>query len=220
MKIICVIPAWNEAKSISEVVKRVKQKVDAVVVVDDGSSDDTASLAQAAGAVVLVHPINRGQGAALRTGTQFALDQGADIIVHFDSDNQFVAEEITEVVAPIVKGEVDAVFGSRFLGKESNLPPFKKRFILPLGRLFNLVFLGVHFTDSQIGFRALSALAARQINWRQDKMAHASEILWLTRLAKVRYKEVAVTVRYYQFGQRLSGGFKIVSDLLLGRFLK
>jgi len=220
MKIICVIPAFNEAKTISEVVVKVGQQVDVVVVVDDGSSDNTASLAQTAGAIVLRHPINRGQGAALRTGTQYALDQGADVIVHFDSDGQFVAEEISEVVAPIVNGEVDAVFGSRFLGKENNLPLFKKKVILPLGRLFNLIFLGVHFTDSQIGFRALSAQAARRLNWQQDKMAHASEILWLTRLVKIKYREIGVTVHYADFGQRLSGGFKIASDLFLGRFLK
>jgi len=220
MKIFCVIPAWNEAKSISKVVIDVKRQVDEVVVVDDGSSDETVNLAVAAGATVLLHPINRGQGAALRTGTQYALDQGADIIVHFDADGQFVAEEIIEMTAPIISGAADAVFGSRFLGKEHNLPPMKKIVLLPLARLFNFVFLRVRFNDPQNGFRALSAATARQLNWQQDKMAHCSEILWLTRLAKIRYQEVGVTVRYSRFGQQMSGGWRIITDLLLGRFLK
>jgi glycosyltransferase involved in cell wall biosynthesis len=220
MKIICVIPAFNEAKTISEVVVKVGQRVDVVVVVDDGSSDNTVNLALEAGAIVLRHQFNRGQGAALRTGTDFALEQGADIIIHFDADGQFVATEIAEMINPIASGEVEIVFGSRFLGKKHNLPPLKKRLLLPLARLFNLVFLGVRFNDPQNGFRALSAVAARQLNWQQDKMAHASEILWLTRLAKIKYREIGVTVHYADFGQRLSGGFKIASDLFLGRFLK
>lgn len=220
MKVICVIPAWNEAKTISQVVTAVRSQVNEVVVVDDGSSDDTVNLAVAAGATVLLHPINRGQGAALRTGTQYALDNGADIIVHFDADGQFVASEIAEMTAPIIDGLAEAVFGSRFLGKEHNLPPLKKRVLLPLARLFNFVFLGVRFNDPQNGFRVLSATAARQLNWQQDKMAHCSEILWLTRLTKIKYQEVGVTVRYSRFGQQMSGGWRIIGDLFLSRFLK
>ncbi len=220
MKVICVIPAWNEAKTISQVVTAVRSQVNEVVVVDDGSSDDTVDLAVAAGATVLLHPINRGQGAALRTGTQYALDRGADIIVHFDADGQFVASEIAEMTAPIIDGLAEAVFGSRFLGKEHNLPPLKKRVLLPLARLFNLFFLGVRFNDPQNGFRALSADAAKRINWQQDKMAHCSEILWLTRLTGIKYQEVGVTVHYSHFGQQMSGGWRIIGDLFLGRFLK
>lgn len=220
MKLFCVIPAWNEAKNIGEVVSRVKPQVTEVVVVDDGSADNTADIALAAGATVLRHPINRGQGAALRTGTQYALEQKADVIVHFDADGQFVASEIPEAAAPVISSDVEAVFGSRFLDKEHNLPPLKKRLILPLARLFNLVFLGVKFNDPQNGFRVLSAKAARQLDWQQDKMAHCSEILWLTRLSKIKYREVGVTVRYNEFGQRMSGGWRIIGDLFLGRFLK
>lgn len=220
MKVFCVIPAWNEASTIFQVVDQVKHQVDEVVVVDDGSIDDTVKLANSAGAIVLSHQINRGQGAALRTGTQYALDHEADIIVHFDADGQFVAEEIPEAVAVIANNEVEAVFGSRFLGKEHNLPPFKKRILMPLARLFNLIFLGVKFNDPQNGFRVLSALAARQLDWQQDKMAHCSEILWLTKLRKIKYQEIGVTVRYHNFGQNMSGGWRIITDLLLGRFLK
>ncbi len=220
MKVVCVIPAWNEAKTIVNVVQEVKKYVDEVIVVDDGSEDETGRLARSAGATVLVHTINRGQGAALRTGTEYALNIGADIIVHFDADGQFAAQDIPKVISPVIQGEAEAVFGSRFLGERNNIPFLKKAIVLPLARLFNLVFLGVRVRDPQNGFRALSAQAARQLNWRQDKMAHCSEILWLARLAKINYQEVGVTVHYNNFGQRMSGGWKIISDLFLGRFLK
>ena len=220
MKVVGVIPAWNEAKTIFNVVQEVKKYVDEVIVVDDGSKDETGSLARSAGATVLVHVINRGQGAALRAGTIYALNIGADIIVHFDADGQFAAQDIPKVIAPIIQGEAEAVFGSRFLGERNNMPSLKKRIVLPLARLFNLVFLGVRVRDPQNGFRALSAQAARQLNWRQDKMAHCSEILWLTRLAKIKYQELGVTVHYNNFGQKMSGGWKIIGDLFLGRFLK
>lgn len=220
MKIVCVIPAWNEEKNIGAVVADVKRWIADIVVVDDGSRDQTAEVALAKGALVLRHPINRGQGAALRTGTQYALENGADVIVHFDADGQFVAEEILAAAAPVVDGETEMVFGSRFLDKEHNLPPLKKRLILPLARLFNRFFLGVKFNDPQNGFRVLSAQAARKLDWRQDKMAHCSEILWLTKKLDINYREVGVTVRYTEFGQRMSGGWRIIKDLFLDRLIK
>ena len=101
MKSACIIPAWNEEKHISQVISKVKDKVDLVIVVDDCSQDQSYQLAQAAGAIVLRHPINRGQGAALQTGSDYALRLGADIIVHFDADDQFSAAEIPNVIQPI-----------------------------------------------------------------------------------------------------------------------
>lgn len=220
MKIVCVVPAWNEEKNIGAVVASVKKWVEDVIVVDDGSKDQTAKVALANGALVLKHPINRGQGAALRTGTQYALENGAEVIVHFDADGQFLADEILEAAQSVIAGEVEAVFGSRFLDKEHNLPPLKKRLILPLARIFNRFFLGVKFDDPQNGFRILSAKAAQKLDWRQDKMAHCSEILWLTKKNKINYKEVGVTVRYSEFGQRMSGGLRIIKDLFLDKLIK
>ena len=215
MKVWVVIAAYNEARFISEVVADLKPRVDGVIVVDDCSKDETARLASEAGALVLAHVINRGQGAALRTGTEEAIEQGADIIVHFDGDGQFIAEEIARVVEPICRGEADVVLGSRFLDESSKLPWSKKYVLHPAARLLNRSVWGINFSDPQCGFRAFSLEAARSLRWRQDRMAHASEILALLSTSKWRVKEVPVTVIYHDYGQGLLGGFKIIKELFI-----
>jgi glycosyltransferase involved in cell wall biosynthesis len=220
LKVFCIIPAFNEEKNILEVINSVKPYVSEIVVVDDGSDDGTAHIVEAShGAFLLRHIVNRGQGAALETGTRYALMKGADIIVHFDADGQFLAEEIKDMIEPIKRGEADAVFGSRFLEKESGMPLFKKNIIMPLARLANLIFLGVKLTDPQSGFRALSREAAKKIRIKQDGMSHCSEILYKARKENLRVKEIPITVIYHDFGQRFSGGFKILKELFLGRLI-
>ncbi len=221
MKIICVIPAFNEEKTILEVINSVKPHVSEIVVVDDGSEDGTAYLVEThCNASLLKHIINRGQGAALETGTEYALKRGADIIVHFDADGQFVAKEINDIVKPIKEGRADAVFGSRFLGKKSQLPFLKKYIIMPLARLLNKILLGVNLTDPQNGFRALSREAASNLRIEQREMAHCSEILYKIKSSNFRAEEAPVTVIYDNFGQRFSSGIKIIKELFLGALIK
>lgn len=220
MKIICVIPAWNEAANIAKVLGGVKSLVDEVVVVDDCSRDDTASLAKTAGATVLRHPINRGQGAALQTGDDYALKNGADIIVHFDADDQFLATEIKDITEPIRSGQADIVFGSRFLGKKPNFPFAKKYFLMPLGKFFTRFILGVKLSDPQNGFRALNRRAAELIKIANRGWAHNSEIQAKAFALKLRIAEVPITVIYHRFGQDLTGGFKIIKDLFIHKIIK
>lgn len=219
MKTICVIPAWNEAQRIANVVKAVLPVVDQVVVVDDCSQDETSRLAAQAGATVLRHLVNRDQGAALRTGTKYALQHGAEIIVHFDADGQMRAEDIPVVIQPIKAGEADVVFGSRFLDQQTKMPKFKRYVIMPLAKLVNMIFLRVKLTDPQSGFRALSRTAAEQISWQQDGKAHCSEILALVHRKKLRILEVPVTIIYHNFGQKLSGGLRILKDMILAKLI-
>jgi len=219
MKIFCIIPAYNEAKTITGVINKVKPLVSKVVVVDDGSIDKTRELAKAQGVKVLSHLINRGQGATLETGNQYALREGADIIIHFDADGQFLAEEINDIIAPIREGTADIVFGSRFLGKKSNMPAFKKYVIIPLAHLVNKIFTGSNLTDPQNGFRALSKKAAEKIKIEQDGMAHNTEIISKAFGSGLKIKEIPVTVIYHDFGQRFSGGLKIIKDLILARII-
>ena len=219
MKIFCIIPAYNEAKTITGVINKAKPLVSKVVVVDDGSIDKTKELAKAQGVKVLSHIINRGQGAALETGNQYALREGADIIIHFDADGQFLAEEINDIIAPIREGTADIVFGSRFLGKKSNMPAFKKYVIIPLAHLVNKIFTGSNLTDPQNGFRALSKKAAEKIKIEQDGMAHNTEIISKAFGSGLKIKEIPVTVIYHDFGQRFSGGLKIIKDLILARLI-
>lgn len=219
--IYCIIPAFNEEKSIKKVVYDVKQYVDKVIVVDDGSDDKTYDLANSAGAIVLRHIINRGQGAALKTGTEYALNNGARIIVHFDADGQFLAADLEAVVHPIKSGQAEVVFGSRFLIKRNflSIPLFKYYIILPLARLVNRLFFKVNFTDPQSGFRAMTSSAFTQIDWSQDRMAHCSEILAEVKRYNFKIVEVPIKVVYHNFGQRFSDGIKILKDLFLGSLI-
>jgi len=220
MKVYAVIAAYNEAEMISLVVNEVKGLVDEVVVVDDGSRDQTGELAAQAGATVLRHLINRGQGAALQTGIVWALDQGAEIIVTFDADGQFAAEEISGVVAPLIAGRADVVLGSRFLNQSREMPA-GKFLLLRLATVITNLYTGLKLSDIHNGFRALSRVAAEKIKIRQDGMAHASEILEQIRKHKLNYLEVPVTVKYTEYskrkGQKISNSLRIVWDLIISR---
>ena len=219
-KIYCIVPAYNEAKTIVKVIADLKLFVENIIVVDDGSTDRTYDLAKTTGVVVLRHIVNRDQGAALQTGNEYALKHGADIIVHFDADGQFLAQEIDNLIKPIVNSECQIVFGSRFLGGASvNMPWFKKNFIFPLARVFNRIFFGVSLADPQCGLRAFSADIGRQIEIEQDGKAHCSEIQEKVFLAKIKYKEIPITVIYNRFGQKLNAGFKIIIDSILSKLL-
>jgi glycosyltransferase involved in cell wall biosynthesis len=219
-KIVCIIPAFNERANIAQVIKDVKPFVDNIIVVDDGSDDQTAEIAFSAGALVVSHAINRGQGAALETGDEFALSLGADAVIHFDADGQFVAQEIPSLLAPLLSGNYDVVLGSRFLNSRSRIPFSKKKLILPLARLINRIFFDLHFTDPQSGFRALSRPALEVIKIEQDGMSHCNEILIKIKQNKLRVIERPITVIYHEYGQSFGGGYKILKDLLLARLLK
>lgn len=225
MKTFCVIPAYNEEKNIFTTISQVLPRVDFLIIVDDCSRDQTYE--QSCRILsseninselknklkILRHPINLGQGASLQTGNEYALKNGADIIIHFDADGQFLAEEISQVVAPIKKGEADIVFGSRFLNIKSDLPAFKKNIIMPLAKIFNFMFFGIKTSDPQSGFRAMTREVAEKIKIENNRMAHCTEILAKAHKYKFRIEEVPITVLYKEFGQKFSGGFRIIKDL-------
>ncbi|NCD00903.1 glycosyltransferase family 2 protein [bacterium] len=216
-KIFIVIPAYNEEKNIYKTVLDVKQYFSNIIVIDDGSKDNTIKLAKKAGAIVLAHKTNRGQGAALQTGNDYALLKGADMVVHFDGDGQFLASEIKDLIYPIENEGYEVVFGSRFLGKKSEIPKFKEKIILPIGRIINKIFLNVNTTDPQNGFRAINRKALKIIDIKNDGMAHCSEILYKTKKYNLKFKEIPVTVIYNHFGQKFSSGFKILKDLFVSK---
>lgn len=215
MKIFVVIPAYNEARWIAKVVKEVMNAGYQTVVIDDCSKDDTAALAEQAGAVVLRHVINRGQGAALRTGTNWSFENKAEVVVHFDADGQFQVEDIARLVKPLADKKAEVVFGSRFLDNATKLPWTKRHLIMPIARLVNRVLFGVKLTDPQSGFRAFTAEVGRSLKWRQDRMAHASEILGAVVHGHWRIVEVPITVIYHEFGQSFFSGFKILKDIFI-----
>lgn len=197
MRIVAVIPAFNEGTRVAAAIADAKQFVDHVVVVDDCSNDETSVTAKSAGAIVLRHIINRGQGAALQTGTDYAIKTlVADIVVHFDADGQMRGDEIPMMVAPIAAGEADVVLGSRFLGKNALNMPLMRKIMIKLGTLFTIALSGIRVTDTHNGFRALSRKAAIDMRISLDRMAHASEILDLVKTKRLKYVEHPVTISY------------------------
>lgn len=215
-----VIAAFNEGPAIRTVVADVLAEYPNVLVVDDGSSDDSAEEARAAGATVIHHIVNLGQGAALQTGIKFALARGAAAIVTFDADGQHLVEDIPALARPILDGEAEVALGSRFLGRAENITT-AKLITLRLAILFTRLTTGVSFTDVHNGFRCLSPSAARKIRIQQDRMAHASEILDQIALLKLKYVEAPVTIRYTDYskrkGQRISNSLHILADLFVAR---
>ncbi len=224
-KVFVIIPAYNEASRSSRFVATLTKLSSfpyQTVVVDDGSADDTATVARQWVGVVR-HPINRGQGAALMTGMQYAVQHGADIVVHFDADGQMQTEDIARVIEPLeTDSTVDVVLGSRFLDqtRPAAVPWLKKYLLQRPALLFQRVTTGLHLTDVHNGFRAFRASAIAKLSLQQDGMAHASEITAQIKKQKLNYREVPVTIHYYEFGQGLSGGLRIIRDLIIRKIIK
>jgi len=221
-KIFIVIAAYNEEKRIGKVLSDLKKKrYKNIVVVDDGSSDNTYEVAKKKKVHVLRHLINRGQGAALKTGIDFALEKKADIIVTYDADGQFLAKDIKEVVKPIKKGIVDVTLGSRFLGNVVNIPTLKK-VALKIGIFVVHILYKIDVTDSQCGFRAFSNDAAKKIEINADRMEHAGQILHEIMINKLKYKEIPITVIYDNYslkkGQSWKNSIKLGIKMLFKRF--
>jgi glycosyltransferase involved in cell wall biosynthesis len=188
-----VIAAMNEGPVIRDIVARVRQDGWSVVLVDDGSRDDTGAKAREGGAVVLRHTINLGQGAALQTGIDYAVRRGAQYIVTFDADGQHAAEDIPALVAALE--DADIALGSRFLGKVEGASARRMAFLRGAVMMSNKL-SGLKLTDAHCGFRAFRASVAPQLRMRQDRMAHASELLRRIKTSGVRVVEVPVTIRY------------------------
>ncbi len=218
-----VIAAYNEGERLGVTLRGLLPFARNVVVVDDGSRDDTAAIAGRFPVWVLKHPLNRGQGAALQTGLDFALAKGAEILVTFDADNQHDANDLPAVIAPVLAGTAEVALGSRFLGRVENIPTSRK-LILKAGVLFTRFVSRIAVTDTHNGFRAFSRSAAERIRITQDRMAHASEILDEIRAQGLRYVEVPVTVRYSAAtlakGQSSWNAVRVAWQFLIGKVIR
>jgi len=218
-----VIPAFNESDVIRDVVTGLRQLYQSIIVVDDHSSDETGTAAFRAGATVLRHPINLGQGAALQTGIRYALGRGADYIVTFDADGQHRADDVRVLIETQVRTGADVVLGSRFLGRANDLPRLR-RMVLRLAVVFTRLASGMNLTDAHNGLRLLTRGAAERLWIRQNRMAHASEIIDQISALHLTVAEAPVTIVYTDYslrkGQRLSNAVNILSDLLIARLKK
>ena len=219
-RVFVIVPAFNEREVILSTLESLIRAQYNVVVVDDGSTDGTSSLITDCSIYFLRHAINLGQGAALQTGMTFALQEGAEIIVHFDADGQHRIEDIETLIEPLRKGEADVALGSRFLRQldKSAVPP-AKRLMLRAAVVVNRFATGLWLTDAHNGFRALTADAAKRIHLHEAGFAHATEILNEIRRAGLRYVEKPTSIRYTDYskskGQPLWNAVNILIDLLL-----
>jgi glycosyltransferase involved in cell wall biosynthesis len=208
-KIYIVIPAYNEERVILEVVKDIQHHgFNNIIVVDDGSSDNTRQKAQEAGNItVLRHKINRGKGAATKTGIEAAKLLGADIIVTMDGDGQHDPEDISRLIAPIIGENCDVVLGTRL--RNAKGMPWRKIIANWSGNIFTWYLFGLWVTDSQSGFRAYSRHAAEVINTKGDRYEYDSEVIREVYTYKLKYKEVPIRVRYteYSMGKFEKQGF-------------
>jgi glycosyltransferase involved in cell wall biosynthesis len=213
--ILAILPAFNEEVSIGSVVLRAKRYADRVIVVDDGSSDRTAEVADLAGAEVIRHQVNRGKGAALKTGFEFL--NGERVVVTIDADGQHDPSDIPKLVEPILKGEADMVNGSRYIsGNKRDTPLYRRLGQVVLDKATNLE-SGLCITDSQSGFRAFAADTKDIFRFNQNGLAIESEMLADAAYAGLRIKEVEIGVRYdvdNSSENPVSHGVKVLVNIL------
>lgn len=212
-----VVPAYQEEAAVGEVVAALRVRFPHVVVVDDGSIDATGQRAREAGARVLRHALNRGQGAALQTGLEYALARGADYVVTFDSDGQHRVEDVEILLAPLVAGEADICLGSRFLA-DAHRVPAARRLLLRCALVFTRLTSGVRVTDTHNGLRAFTRRATRRVSITLDRMAHASEVLDQVHRSGLVYTERPVAIDYTPYsrakGQRASAALRVAAEFL------
>ena len=214
-----IIPLFNEELVIGDVVLGVLANFPQVVCVDDGSTDGSAAAAAAAGARVVRHPFNLGQGAALQTGFQFALaDPAMKYVVTFDADGQHQIADAVGMVERLRAGEADVVFGSRFMDDRTR-PSFAKKLVLRAAVGYTNMTTNTRLTDAHNGLRAISRNVVEKLDLTQNRMAHASELVAQIGASKATYVEHPVHILYTDYsrakGQSLWNSINILADLML-----
>jgi glycosyltransferase involved in cell wall biosynthesis len=214
MKIYIIIPAYSEEKNIAKVLGKVKKYSKNIVVVDDGSRDKTYDVAKKESVVVLKHIVNLGKGAALKTGADYAVEHGADILIFMDSDGQHDPAEIPVFLSSL--NGADIVFGSR---KRAGQMPFIFRFGNWFISFVSRLLFGMRISDTQSGYKALTAEAYKKIRWKSLGYSVESEIIALAGKKRLKYKEIFIKTIYsdkYK-GTTILDGIKIVLNMIWWR---
>ncbi|MFC1788019.1 glycosyltransferase family 2 protein [Patescibacteria group bacterium] len=218
MKVIAIIPAYNEEKTLAEVICKTRSFVDELVVINDGSDDRTLEIAQSQGVKVVSHVINRGLGAALGTGFVAAQELGADLAITLDADGQHNPSEICRFVQAATDG-AEVIIGSRMLNHSGM--PWHRVLANQLGNLITFALFGQWVTDSQSGFRGFNRLALSKIQIKTNRMEVSSEIIAEAKRQKLLIKEVPITAIYTDYslskGQGFIVGLKTLAKLVMRR---
>lgn len=217
---VCVVmPVYNEASVLRRVLEGLVPHVDEVICVDDGSSDDSARIARGAGATVLRHAVNLGQGGALQTGFDHVLRSTAhEHVITFDSDGQHHADDALRMVELARAEDLDIVLGTRI---RSAAIPAGRRLVLRAALWFSRRTTGLELTDTHNGLRLLSRRALRRIRLSQHGMAHASELEGQVARSGLAWSEMQVTITYDDYtlgkGQSNLNAVNVVYDLVMSR---
>lgn len=218
-----VIPAYNEALSIRDVISGLLELFANIVVVDDGSTDNTRKIALEAGAKVISHCTNLGQGAALQTGIDFVLIQGAQNIITFDADGQHRPDDAKKMLSHLRADGSSVALGNRFMENPGSIPS-SRRILLRCAILYTRWTTGLDLSDTHNGLRVLSREAAQAIKLRQNGMAHASEILSQIAEKNISFCEVPITIGYTSYsitkGQSNTASLRILADLVLEKIFR
>ena len=222
-EVFAVVPACNEQDTIYQTALSLLQMNIKVVVVDDGSRLSQLQFLKTLPVYYIKHATNLGQGAALQTGTEFALERAADIIIHFDADGQHQPADLPKLLQPLLDNKADLVMGSRFLSPSNNIPFFRK-YLLKAARWVNYSFTGILLSDAHNGLRAFNRKIAMQLKFTENGMSHATELLFHIKRYQWRWCEVPVTILYknetMRRGQSTFNSIRIFFDLLLYKFFQ
>jgi len=220
-KVFIVIPAFNEEKTIETLIKELISKYPnyKIIISDDGSTDNTAKICNKYDVVHIQHAINRGAGAATKTGFEYAKLKEADILVTMDADGQHAVLDIPNLISPILKDEYDVSIGSRLIDRHKM--PILRRFFNFLGNLVTFAFFGIYLHDTQSGFKAFNKKAITSIDFQSDGFEFCSEIIREIRRNNLKFVEVPIHTIYTDYslskGQSLMRGFSMLFKLFFGK---
>ena len=227
-KISIIVPAYNESKRIGTVLQKLKETTAKIknlnfeiIVVDDGSSDNTCELAKNTNVTIIRHPINRGAGAALVTGFERAIQNKSDFVITIDADEQHDPNEIEQILKPVLKGDADISIGSRFAKDNHEMPLFKKMGNGILNIITQTIY-GYSCTDTQCGYRAFNRKAIEKMHLTIDRYGIMSEMLGEIKRNNLKLEEIPISTLYFDKskGTTFFDGIKIAFDLILRRFFK
>ena len=224
-RVFVIIPVLNERWAIKEVIQSLLPFGFAIVIIDDGSSENMKEEIDLFDSVhYLKHKVNLGQGAALQTGIEFSLQYGADFIITFDGDGQHSAEDIPSMLKPLQQKFADVTLASRFLKEDLQNASWARRIVLKAGCILNYLFTGIYLSDAHNGLRAMTRSTAQKIKIKENRMAHATEFLFLIQKHHLRYQEIPAKITYSWYskkkGQSLFNSVRITFDLVLHKLFE
>ena len=219
-----IVPCYNEGTVIFDVLTNARETFPNIVGVNDGSADNSAEQIRAAGAHLVDHPVNLGQGAAIQTGVEYARAQpGAQFFVTFDADGQHQVKDVVRMIERLRTEPLDIIVGTRFAGQENSQVPWIKRAVLKTVVMLSPRTKRLGLTDAHNGLRAFNRKVAEEMNIRMNGMSHASEIVSMIDKHGWRVDEEPVDILYTEYsmskGQSLINGVNILADGLVARRL-